>query len=131
MDWYIEQVFAARTWKLRKEVLSPTGKLADVMLEGDFEATHFAAYHDIDVVGVLTLIRSANTFTIHFFAVHQAFRKRGIGTALLRYAQHFVKTINGNCLLAHVTREQCYFWTKNGFMEVGEDNGFITFSLAL
>jgi len=69
MDWYIEQVFAARTWKLRKEVFSPEGKLGEVMLDGDFEATHFAAYDGNDVVGVLSLISLGDNYIIHFLAV--------------------------------------------------------------
>lgn len=121
-DWYIEQVFAARTWKLRREVFSTRGQLSDVMLDGDFEASHFAAYSGDEVVGVLTLQRSLGDYEIRYFAVHPDFRKQGAGSALLRYAVQFVKTFNGYSLSVQTDREQQSFWTKNGFVLMKESD---------
>ncbi|MGJ1434906.1 GNAT family N-acetyltransferase [Sphingobacterium siyangense] len=131
IDWYIEQVFAARTWKLRKEVFSPEGKLAEVMLDGDFEATHFAAYDGNDVVGVLSLISSGDTYTIHFLAVAPDLRLKGIGTALLRYARLFIHTFAGQYLLANVTGDQQHFWTSNGFFLLKQHEDTVTYSLSI
>ncbi|WP_293944963.1 MULTISPECIES: GNAT family N-acetyltransferase [unclassified Sphingobacterium] len=118
--WYIEQVFAARTWKLRKEVFSSKGQLAEVMLDEDFEASHFAAYHENDVVGILTLRRSDDDYEILYFAVHPDFRMQGIGCALLRHARQFVKTFDGHCLFIRTSLQDHYFWTHNGFVLVEE-----------
>ena len=131
MEWYIEQVFAARTWKLRKEVFAPEGKLGDVMLEGDFEATHFAAYDGNEVVGVLSLINSGDTYTIHFLAVAPPARLRGVGTALLHYARLFIHTFAGQYLLANVTGDQQHFWTSNGFVLLKQHEATVTYSLSL
>ncbi|WET67556.1 GNAT family N-acetyltransferase [Sphingobacterium sp.] len=131
IDWYIEQVVAARTWKLRKEVFSPEGKLAEVMLDGDFEATHFAAYDGNEVVGVLSLISSGDTYTIHFLAVAPDLRMKGIGTALLRYARLFVHTFAGKYLLANVTGDQQHFWTSNGFVLLKQHEDTVTYSLSI
>lgn len=131
MEWYIEQVFAARTWKLRKEIFAPEGKLGDVMLEGDFEATHFAAYDGNEVVGVLSLINSGDTYTIHFLAVAPHVRLKGIGTALLRYARLFIHTFAGQYLLANVTGDQQHFWTSNGFVLLKQHEATVTYSLSL
>ncbi|MGE8302101.1 MULTISPECIES: GNAT family N-acetyltransferase [Sphingobacterium] len=131
IDWYIEQVFAARTWKLRKEVFSPEGKLAEVMLDGDFEATHFAAYDGNEVVGVLSLISSGDTYTIHFLAVAPNLRMKGIGTALLRYARLFIHTFDGKYLLANVTGDQQHFWTSNGFVLLKQHEDTVTYSLSI
>ncbi|MDR0265542.1 MAG: GNAT family N-acetyltransferase [Sphingobacterium sp.] len=130
-EWYIEQVFAARTWKLRKEIFSPEGKLGEVMLDGDFEGTHFAAYDGNEVVGVLSLICSADSYTIHFFAVAPPARLRGVGTALLHYARLFVRTFKGRYLLVEAPHEQQHFWEKNGFV-AGTQNGAVrSYSLSL
>ncbi|MNK01635.1 Acetyltransferase (GNAT) family protein [compost metagenome] len=131
IDWYIEQVFTSRTWKLRKEVFSPEGKLAEVMLEGDFEATHFAAYDGNEVVGVLSLISSGDTYTIHFLAVAPHVRLKGIGTALLRYARLFIHTFAGQYLLANVTGDQRHFWISNGFVLLKQHEATVTYSLSL
>ncbi|MGE8429816.1 MAG: GNAT family N-acetyltransferase [Sphingobacterium sp.] len=131
IDWYIEQVFAARTWTLRKEVFSPEGKLAEVMLEGDFEATHFAAYDGNEVVGVLSLICSGDNYTIHFLAVAPHVRLKGIGTALLRHAQLFIQTFAGKYLLVDVTCDQQHFWKSNGFVPIKQNKTIISYSLAL
>jgi len=129
MDWYIEQVFAARTWKLRKEVFSPEGKLAEVMLDGDFEATHFAAYDGNEVVGVLSLISLGDTYTIHFLAVAPRVRQKGVGTALLKHARLFIHTFAGKYLLANVTGDQQHFWTSNGFVLLKQHEDTVTYSL--
>ncbi|MEI2273910.1 GNAT family N-acetyltransferase [Sphingobacterium sp. ML3W] len=127
-DWYIEQVFAARTWKLRKEVFSATGQLSEVMLDGDFEAAHFAAYSGDEVVGVLTLLCSEGDYEILYFAVHPDFRKQGAGSALLRYTLQFVKIVEGRSLFVRATSEYYHFWTQNGFLlmkESGKPDRFI------
>ncbi|MBB1647185.1 GNAT family N-acetyltransferase [Sphingobacterium sp. UME9] len=131
IDWYIEQVFAARTWKLRKEVFASEGKLVEVMLDGDFEATHFAAYDGNEVVGVLSLISSGDTYTIHFLAVAPDLRLKGIGTALLRYARLFIHTFAGQYLLANVTGDQQHFWTSNGFVLLKQHEDTVTYSLSI
>lgn len=131
MDWYIEQVFAARTWKLRKEVFSPSGKLGEVMLDGDFEGTHFAAYDGNDVVGVLSLISLGDNYKIHFLAVAPHVRMKGIGTALLGYATRFISTFNGRVVLAEALLDQQHFWKKNGFDAVKQKDTTVTYSLAL
>jgi len=119
-DWYIEQVFAARTWKLRKEVFSATGQLSEVMLDGDFEAAHFAAYSGDEVVGVLTLLCLEGDYEILYFAVHPDFRKQGAGSALLRYTLQFVKIVEGRSIFVRVTSEYYHFWTQNGFLLMKE-----------
>ena len=119
-DWYIEQVFAARTWKLRKELFSAKGHLSEVMLDGDFEAAHFAAYSADEVIGVLTLQCSEGDYEILYFAVHPDFRKQGAGSALVRYALQFVKTVEGRSLFVRTTSEQQHFWTQNGFVLIKE-----------
>jgi len=127
-DWYIEQVFAARTWKLRKEVFSAKGQLSEVMLDGDFEAAHFAAYSGDEVVGILTLLCSEGDYEILYFAVHPDFRKQGVGSALLRYALQFIKTVEGRSLFVWPTSQQHHFWTQNGFVlmkESGKPDRFI------
>ena len=131
MDWYIEQVFAARTWKLRKEVFSPEGKLGEVMLDGDFEATHFAAYDGNDVVGVLSLISLGDNYNIHFLAVAPHVRMQGIGTALLGYARRFIGTFNGKVVLAEALLDQQHFWKKNGFDALKQKDTTVTYSLAI
>lgn len=114
----MEQVFATRTWKLRKEVFSPQGHLAEVMLDEDFDASHFAAYREYEVVGIITLRSLNNDYEILFFAVHPDVRNQGVGSALLRYAYDFVKTVAGDGLIVKTTPEQQNFWIERGFLPI-------------
>lgn len=127
IDWYIEQVFAARNWKLRKEVFSAKGNLSEVMLDEDFEASHFAAYSIDDVIGILTLRRSGDAYEILYFAVHPDFRKLGAGSALLRYAQQFVHTVGGKQLYVKPPVDQSDFWIKRGYSPLMESGKIAIF----
>lgn len=90
-DLVIEQITAAVTWRLRQVVLYPAGTLADVMIDGDFEATHFGAYHDNNLIGVISLFAAGDGLQFRKFAVQADYQGKGVGTALLRRVFAYAK----------------------------------------
>ncbi|MDH5827078.1 GNAT family N-acetyltransferase [Sphingobacterium faecium] len=89
---YIEQVIASRTWKIRQEVLYPHGSLKDVMIDDDFEGTHFAATIEGVLVGVISVFEiDDGCYQFRKFAVLPNFQGYGIGTALLHAVFNFCR----------------------------------------
>lgn len=72
----IEQVVAPRTWNIRQRILYPDGSLKDVQIDEDFEGTHFAAYLDNEIIGVISVFRDGELFQFRKFAVLEDYQQK-------------------------------------------------------
>ncbi|UXD71553.1 GNAT family N-acetyltransferase [Sphingobacterium faecium] len=118
---YIEQVIASRTWKIRQEVLYPKGSLKDVMIDDDFDGTHFAASVEGEIVGVISVFEvDKETYQFRKFAVIPKFQGYGIGTALLQSVFDFCVLWNGRTLYCDARVEAVSFYKKFGMEEKGQ-----------
>jgi GNAT superfamily N-acetyltransferase len=112
---YIEQVVASRTWKLRQEVLYPQGSLKDVMIDDDFEGTHFAATLEGELVGVISIFEfDQGQYQFRKFAVLPHFQGYGIGTELLHRVLDFCRSVRGSLLFCDARVEAVPFYEKQG-----------------
>lgn len=112
---YIEQVIATRTWKLRQEVLYPEGSLKDVMIDADFEGTHFAASVEGKIVGVISVFKlNKGHYQFRKFAVLPQFQGYGIGTALFIAVFDFCRLWKGTLLFCDARVEAVPFYEKLG-----------------
>lgn len=118
---YIEQVIASRTWKIRQEVLYPKGSLKDVMIDDDFDGTHFAASVEGEIVGVISVFEvDKETYQFRKFAVLSTFRGYGIGAALLNSVFDFCALWNGRTLYCDARADAVSFYKKFGMQEKGQ-----------
>lgn len=118
---YIEQVIATRTWRLRQQVLYPEGSLKDVMIDADFEGTHFAASMEGELVGVISVFKmEEGRYQFRKFAVIPQFQGYGIGTALLKSVYDFCTIWNGTSLFCDARIEVVLFYEKLGMHIKGE-----------
>ncbi|MFD2968932.1 GNAT family N-acetyltransferase [Sphingobacterium bambusae] len=125
-DLVIEQVTAAVTWRLRQVVLYPAGTLADVMIDGDFEATHFGAYHDNKLIGVISLFAAGDGLQFRKFAVRADYQGKGVGTALLRRVFAYAKEWKIASIWCHARLSAVSYYERVGMRQVGipfERNG--------
>lgn len=118
---YVEQVIASRTWKLRREVLYPNGSLKDVMIDADFDGTHFAASMEGELVGVISVFKiDEGQYQFRKFAVLPRFQGYGIGTALLKSVFDFCRLWMGISLFCDARIEAVPFYEKLGMYIKGE-----------
>lgn len=118
---YIEQVIATRTWKLRQEVLYSDGSLKDVMIDVDFEGTHFAASVEGELVGVISVFKiDQNQYQFRKFTVLPKFQGYGIGTALFKSVFDFCTLWKGTSLFCDARVEAVPFYEKLGMHIKGE-----------
>lgn len=118
---YIEQVIATRTWRLRQQVLYPEGSLKDVMIDADFEGTHFAASMEGELVGVISVFKmEKGRYQFRKFAVLPQLQGYGIGTALLKSVFDFCKLWNGSSVFCDARIEAVSFYEKLGMHIKGE-----------
>ncbi|GHE33644.1 GNAT family N-acetyltransferase [Sphingobacterium griseoflavum] len=132
----IEQVTAAVTWRLRQVVLYPAGTLADVMIDGDFEATHFGAYHDNNLVGVISLFAAGDSLQFRKFAVRADYQGKGVGTALLRRVFAYAKEWEITLIWCHARLSAISYYERVGMHQEGipfERNGvgYVRMTLAI
>lgn len=86
MDILFAHIRADDTLPLRQKVLWPALDLTSVRVPGDDDANHFGATLDGTLLAVLSLFPDGNCAQLRKFAVDPAVQKRGVGSALLRYA---------------------------------------------
>lgn len=82
----IRPIAAAETYDLRHAVLWPDKPLAYVQVAEDAEGQHFGAFVHGELVGVVSLFVDVERGEARFrkLATAEAWRGRGVGTALLR-----------------------------------------------
>lgn len=128
-DLQIEQVVASCTWHIRQRVLYPHGSLKDVLLDGDFDATHFGAYHRNQLVGVISLFAEGTEYQFRKFAVLPDYQRCGIGSELMQETIQFVKQWHGHLLWCNARVDAVPFYGRFGLAAVGTpyDKGGITY----
>lgn len=118
---YIEQVIASRTWKIRQQALYPKGSLKDVMIDEDFDGTHFAASVEGELVGVISVFEvDKENYQFRKFAVIPKFQGYGIGSALLQSVFDFCALWKASTLYCDARVEAVSFYKKFGMEEKGK-----------
>ncbi|WP_437918467.1 GNAT family N-acetyltransferase [Sphingobacterium sp. LRF_L2] len=116
----IEQVAAPVTWSIRQQVLYPNGSLRDVMIDGDFEALHFGAYYDNELVGVISLFEEDQIFQFRKFAVLQKYQRQGIGRQLLKHLIATARSWGIKRIWCNARREAVGFYRQFG-LEISDE----------
>jgi GNAT superfamily N-acetyltransferase len=115
----IEQITPELTWRLRRDVLYPGGKISDMEMDVDEDGVHFGAFVDNKLAGVISLFQEGNIFQFRKFAVDVVFQNKGIGAALLNYVSDFATQNGGIKLWCNARLDAEGFYLKKGFVQTG------------
>ena len=110
--------------KLRDNVLrKPLGlSLYDENLKAEKDDFHIGAYANGHLVGVLILTKqSVKEIKMRQVAVSEQWRSLKVGTALVRYAEHYAKNEGYEIVLLHARKTAREFYMKLGYESVGEE----------
>ena len=110
--------------KLRDQVLrKPLGlSLYDENLKAEKDDFHIGAYTNDHLIGVLILTKqNEKEIKMRQVAVSEQWRSIKVGTALVRYAEHYAKNEDYEIVLLHARKTAREFYLKLGYESVGEE----------
>lgn len=110
--------------KLRDQVLrKPLGlSLYDENLKAEKDDFHIGAYTNDHLIGVLILTKqNEKEIKMRQVAVSEQWRSIKVGTALVRYAEHYAKNEGYEIVLLHARKTAREFYLKLGYESVGEE----------
>jgi len=114
--------------KLRSKVLrEPLNmKFTKEQLKAEFPYIHIAAFQQERMVGCFYIIINADQVRLKQFAVEQLLQKKGIGKALVRFAENFCMEKGAKYIFLHARDRAVTFYEKLGyecydkkFLEIG------------
>jgi GNAT superfamily N-acetyltransferase len=117
---YIEQITPELTWRLRRDVLYPSQKIFEMGMEEDIDGTHFGAFKDDKLAGIVSLFQKNTDFQFRKLAVDPAVQKMGIGTSLLKYITDYAVENGGTRIWCNARITATGFYRKAGFIQTGE-----------
>ena len=123
----IEQITPSLTWRLRRDVLYPAQKLAEMEMDEDADGIHFGAFKDNKLAGIVSLFQKGTSFQFRKLAVNPAFQHQGIGNSLLNQITLHAEENGGTIIWCNARVSAIGFYLKAGFSGTGNlfsKNGF-------
>jgi len=123
----IEQITPELTWHLRRDVLYPSMKLFEMEMDEDTYGTHFGAFDDVKLAGVVSLFQKGTDFQFRKLAVDPELQHKGIGSSLLDYITDHAEKNGGTRIWCNARDTAVEFYLKAGYRPTGETfskNGF-------
>ena len=117
---HIEQITPQLTWRLRRDVLYPDQKLADMELDEDRDGIHFGAFKNDKLAGVVSLFQKGTDFQFRKLAVERSVQKMGVGNNLLQYIINYAKENGGTRIWCNARTSAIGFYLKYGFIQTGK-----------
>ena len=115
----IEQITPELTWRLRRDVLYPNQKMFEMEMEEDGDGTHFGAFKDDKLVGVVSLFQKENDFQFRKLAVDASVQNMRIGSNLLAYITLYAAENGGGTMWCNARLSAIGFYLKTGFNQTG------------
>lgn len=125
----IKEIAALETFSVRHPVLRPGKNIETCHFDGDnLESTrHFGYFEDEKLAGVASLFEAPtpllseeNQFQLRGMAVLQEYQKRGIGEALVKFAENNSTSRNGKLIWFNAREIAVPFYEKLGYKIIGE-----------
>ena len=116
----IEQIRPEVTWRLRAEVLYPDQHFSEMQIEEDADGTHFGAFKDDRLAGVVSLFQKGTDFQFRKLAVSPEVQGMGIGNSLLSYITKYAQDEGGTRIWCNARISAIGFYLKAGFTQTGE-----------
>jgi N-acetylglutamate synthase-like GNAT family acetyltransferase len=116
----IEQITQELTWQLRRDVLYPGGYKHNMAMPEDDLGTHFGAFYDGKLAGVVSLFNEGDNFQFRKFAIAVDMQQKGIGTQLLNYITAHAMDKGGKRLWCNARTTAVGFYAKHGLKKIGD-----------
>lgn len=123
----IEQITQELTWQLRRDILYPGRYKHDMAMPEDDEGTHFGAFYQNKLAGVVSLFHQGSDFQFRKFAIDASVQGIGIGRQLLQYITNRAIENGATRLWCNARSTATGFYAKAGFAITGEsfsNNGY-------
>jgi GNAT superfamily N-acetyltransferase len=125
----IKKVDAEEIYPVRHPVLRPGKPFESCIFDGDnlSSTAHFACFDEKDAIGAVsvfennsTLFASERQYQLRGMAVLETYQKKGIGNQLVRFAEDYIKTQNGELIWFNARIIAVMFYEKLGYKIIGE-----------
>ncbi|WP_353140323.1 GNAT family N-acetyltransferase [Pseudopedobacter sp.] len=116
----IEQITPELVWTVRHEVLYPDLGIEAVKLEDDFIGTHFGAFTDNKLAGVVSVYEDGDKLLFRKFSVRGEFQNKKIGSQLMEYILNHAKSLEKTAIWCNARASALYFYKKFGFVPNGK-----------
>lgn len=125
----IREISALETFPVRHPVLRPGKNIETCHFEGDSlpSTHHFGLFTDDELAGVASLFKAdyelfveKTQFQLRGMAVLEKFQKRGIGVALVNYAESKAKSLNAEIIWFNAREIAVPFYQKLGYEVTGK-----------
>lgn len=100
LNVYIEQITPELTWRLRQQVLYPSGTIFGMAAPGDEAGIHYGAFFENKLAGIISSFPNGTNCQLSKLAVTPALQRQGIGTQLIQY-------VNARAIEGGITRLWC------------------------
>jgi GNAT superfamily N-acetyltransferase len=116
----IEQITQELTWPLRRDVLYPGEYKHNMGLSEDDHGTHYGAFFEGKLVGVVSLFKRDADFQFRKFAIDPSVQNQGIGRQLLEYITDRAIEDGATRLWCNARTTATGFYAKAGFTIIGD-----------
>jgi GNAT superfamily N-acetyltransferase len=116
----IEQITQELTWALRRDALYPGEYKHNMSLPEDDQGTHYGAFYNNKLAGVVSLFKHDDDFQFRKFAVAPDLQGQGIGTQLLTYIIGEATSQRAARLWCNARTTATEFYTRAGLQPTGE-----------
>lgn len=124
----IKQIVSKDTFAVRLPVLRPGKPVESCIFDGDDlqTTTHFGIFEDETLAGVISIFKAdtdlltqTSQFQIRGMAVLDSHQKRGLGDRLVKAAEGYIVSQNGNAIWFNAREIAVGFYRKMGYEIIG------------
>lgn len=109
----IKKINYEMTYDIRHQVMWPDKPLAYIKVDGDASADHYGYFVEGELVAVISVFKTGESFQFRKFATLKDFQHRGIGSMLLK---HILSLYDGD-IWCNARVEKTAFYEKFGLLK--------------
>ncbi|OUJ75292.1 GNAT family N-acetyltransferase [Hymenobacter crusticola] len=117
----IRAIQPAATYPLRHSVLWPNKPLDYVKIDDDDLGMHFGAFHEEQLLGVISLFVNGEAARFRKFAVAPGSQRQGIGTRLLTHVMEEARQRGARTIACDARQEATGLYYKFGMEPAGPE----------
>lgn len=121
MSILIKEVKAEQTYPIRQSELRKGFSLENCYMEGDEKQTtfHLGAFDNNTIVGVVSLMKTAQGYQLRGMAILESYKGQKIGTQLIEKAEEQLKNKCISTIWMNARINAVNFYQKQGYTSIG------------